>query len=86
MQRHETKNVSFSSYKNDVPFGIEPNEHRISCFQGKYGYHTDLPENPERPHSPNVLPMSRAMLGVGFFGSVFLVGIEENGGIEMRIL
>ena len=39
--------------------GIEPNEHRIPRFQGKYGYHTDLPENPERPNSPNALPMSQ---------------------------
>ena len=23
----QTKNVSFSGYKNDDPFGIEPNEH-----------------------------------------------------------
>ena len=39
--------------------GIEPNEHRISHFQGKYSYHTHLTENPERPNSPNVLPMSQ---------------------------
>ena len=45
--------------------GIEPNEHRIPRFQGKYSYHTHLPENPERPNSPNVLPMSRVMLGCG---------------------
>jgi len=45
--------------------GIEPNEHRIPCFQRKYGYHTYLPENTERPNSPNVLPMSRVMLGCG---------------------
>ena len=50
--------------------GIEPNEHRIPRFQGKYSYHTHLPENPERPNSPNVLPMSRVMLGVGFFVSM----------------
>jgi len=43
--------------------GIEPNEHQIPCFLGKYGYHTQLPEKPERPNSPNVLPMSRVMLG-----------------------
>ena len=43
--------------------GIEPNEHQIPRFQGKYGYHTDPSENPERPHSPNVLPMSRVMVG-----------------------
>ena len=30
--------------------GIEPNEHQISRFQGKYSYHTDHPENPESPH------------------------------------
>ena len=38
--------------------GIEPNEHQIPRFQGKYSYHTHLTENPERPNSPNVLPMS----------------------------
>jgi hypothetical protein len=26
--------------------GIEPNEHQIPRFREKYGYHTDLPENP----------------------------------------
>ena len=26
--------------------GIEPNEHRIPRFLGKYGYHTHLTENP----------------------------------------
>ena len=31
-------------------------------FYGEYSYHTQLPENPERPNSPNVLPMSRVML------------------------
>ena len=45
--------------------GIEPNEHQIPRFQGKYSYHTHLPENPERPKSPNVLPMSRVLLGCG---------------------
>ena len=45
--------------------GIEPNEHRIHSFLGKYSYHTDHSENPERPNSPNVLPMSRVMLGYG---------------------
>jgi len=45
--------------------GIEPNEHRIPRFHGKYGYHIHLPENPERPNSPNVLPMSGVMLGCG---------------------
>ena len=47
--------------------GIEPNEHRMPRFQGKYSYHTDFPENPERPNSPNVLPMSQYCWGVGFF-------------------
>jgi hypothetical protein len=37
--------------------GIEPNEHRISRFQGKYSYHTHLTENPERPNSPYVSVM-----------------------------
>jgi hypothetical protein len=45
--------------------GIEPNEHQIARFLGKYGYHTDHSENPERPHSPNVLPMSQCCWGVG---------------------
>jgi len=45
--------------------GIEPNEHRIPRFLGKYTIHTHLPENLERPNSPNVLPMSRIMLGCG---------------------
>ena len=45
--------------------GIEPNEHRTPRFLGKYGYHTHLTENPERPNSPNVLPMSRVMLVCG---------------------
>ena len=69
--------------------GIEPNEHQISRFLGKYSYHTHLPENPERPNSPNVLPMSQCYWGVGFFDSVNLSvfgGIGENSGIEMEIL
>ena len=37
--------------------GIEPNEHRISRFLGKYSYHTKHSENPERPNSPNVSMM-----------------------------
>ena len=45
--------------------GIEPNEHQIPHFLGKYSYHTDQSENPERPNSPNVLPMSGVMLGCG---------------------
>ena len=45
--------------------GIEPNEHQIPRFQGKYSYNTHLPENTERPDSPNVLPMSRVLLGCG---------------------
>ena len=45
--------------------GIEPNEHRIPRFQWKYSCHTDHSENPERPNSPNVLPMSRCFWGVG---------------------
>ena len=42
--------------KNDQ-MGIEPNEHRIPRFQGKYSYHTHHSENPERPNSPNVSVM-----------------------------
>ena len=52
--------------------GIEPNEHRIPRFQGKYTIHSHLSENPERPHSPNVLPMSQCCWGVGFFGLMSL--------------
>jgi len=39
--------------------GIEPNEHQIPHFLGKYSYHTDHSENTERPNSPNVLLMSQ---------------------------
>jgi len=69
--------------------GIEPNEHRISRFQGKYSYHTHLLENTERPNSPNVLPMSQCCWGVGFSVSMnhsVFRGIGENSGIDMRIL
>ena len=45
--------------------GIEPNEHQIPRFLGKYSYHTDHLENPESPHSPNVLTMSGVMLRWG---------------------
>ena len=45
--------------------GIEPNEHRIPRFLGKYSYHTHLTENPERPNSPNILPVSQWYWGVG---------------------
>ena len=38
--------------KKERVIGIEPNEHRIPGFQGKYSYHTHLPKNPERPKSP----------------------------------
>ena len=43
--------------------GIEPNEHQIPRFQGKYSYHTDLPENPERPKSPNILTHALSAIG-----------------------
>ena len=33
---------------DECVLGIEPNEHQIPCFQGKYSYHTDHSENPER--------------------------------------
>jgi len=69
--------------------GIEPNEHQIPRFQGKYSYHTHLTENTERPNSPNVLPMSQCYCGVGYSVSVKLSvsqGIKENSGIEMKIL
>ena len=47
--------------------GIEPNEHQIPHFQGKYSYHTHHSENPERPNSLNVLPMSQYCWCVGYF-------------------
>ncbi len=48
--------------------GIEPNEHQIPCFHGKYSYRTNHSENPGRPNSPNVLRMSRVMLVCGTVG------------------
>ena len=36
---------------SECVLGIEPNEHRIPRFLGKYSYHTDHSENPERPNS-----------------------------------
>ena len=59
---------------------IEPNEHRIPRFHGKYSYHTHHPENTEIPNSPNVLPMSQYCWGVGFFGSVNLSVFQGNSG------
>ena len=32
--------------KKERVIGIEPNEHQIPRFLGKYSYHTHLPENP----------------------------------------
>ena len=58
--------------------GIEPNEHQPPRFQGKYSYHTDHSENPERPNSLNVLPMSQCCWGVGFFVSVNLSVFQVN--------
>ena len=52
---------------DECVLGIEPNEHQIPRFLGKYRYHTHLPENPERPNSPNVLPMSQRCWGLGSF-------------------
>ena len=66
--------------------GIEPNEHQIPRFQGKYSYHTHLPENPERPKSPYI----SVVLGGGriqrLSESLCFMGIGENNGIEMKIL
>ena len=59
--------------------GIEPNEHQIPRFQGKYSNHTDHSENPERPNSPNVLPMSQWLWDVGFFVWVNLSVFWELG-------
>ena len=58
--------------------GIEPNEHQIPHFQGKYSYHTHLPETLQRPNSPNVLPMSQCRWCVGFFVSMNLCVSREN--------
>ena len=60
--------------------GIEPNEHRIPRFQGKYSYHTLHSENPERPNFPKVLPMSQYCWDVGFFVSVNFSVFLENWG------
>jgi hypothetical protein len=60
--------------------GIEPNEHQPPRFQGKYNYHTDHSENPERPNSPNVLPMSQCYWGVRFSVSVILSVSHGNWG------
>ena len=57
--------------------GIEPNEHQIPRFQGKYTYHTHHSENTERPNSPNVLPMSQYCWGVGFFD---LMNLSDSHG------
>ena len=68
--------------------GIEPNEHPIPRFQGKYSYHTDHSENPERPNSSNVLPMSRVMLGCGILRSCesqgFSWDLERTVGLRWR--
>ena len=58
--------------------GIEPNEHRISRFLGKCISHIQLPENTERPNSPNVLPMSECYWCVGFNVSVNLSVSQGN--------
>ena len=49
-------------------------------FQWKYSYHTDHSENPERPNSLNVLPMSQCCWWVGFFVSVNLSVTQGNWG------
>ena len=36
----------WAEMKVERVIGIEPNEHRIPRFLGKYSYHTHLPENP----------------------------------------
>ena len=67
---------------------FEPNKRQFPNFLEEYGYHTDHSVNPESSNSPNYLSMSSVMCCVGFFGSVnfvFLSGIGENSGIEMRI-
>ena len=60
--------------------GIEPNEHQIPCFQGKYDNHTYLPENSERPNSPNVLPMSQCCWCMGFVVLMVLSVSQGNRG------
>jgi hypothetical protein len=69
--------------------GIEPNEHQIPSFLGKYDYHTNYSENPERRNSPNVPFLS----GVIFWGGILRLmnlsvtrGYGKNSGIELEIL
>ena len=45
--------------------GIEPNEHQIPRFQGKYSYHTDHSENPTETQFSQCSPYVSVMLGCG---------------------
>ena len=45
--------------------GIEPNEHRIARFQGKYSYHTDHSENPTEIQFSQCSPYVSVMLECG---------------------
>jgi hypothetical protein len=65
---------------------LEPNEHQTPRFQGKYSYHTHLSENPERPNSPNILPMSQSCWCVGFFVSVNLSVFREKLGENVGLM
>ena len=62
--------------------GIEPNEHRIPRSQGKYSYHTEHSENPERPNSPYVSLL--LVCGILRFCETqcFLVELERTVGME----
>ena len=78
----------FSNGKTKIILGIEPNEHRIPRFPGKCSYHTNHSENPGRPDSPNLLPMSQCFWGVAFFGLTGLsvsLKIRESSEIEMKL-
>ena len=45
--------------------GIEPNEHQIPRFQGKYSYHTQLPENPTETQFSQCSPYVSVLLVCG---------------------
>ena len=62
--------------------GIEPNEHQIPRFLGKYSYHTHHSENPERPNSPYVSVMLRC--GILRFDESQCFSEELGRTVEMR--
>ena len=73
----------------DVFWESNPTNIKSPLFKGNTAITLITQKNPERPNSPNVLPMSQCCWSVGFFDSVNLSvfgGIRENSGIEMEIL